>query len=118
MNRQAIQYVALDVHQATLVVSVRDEQGSVVIRATVATEAKAVVGLVRGLGSRVHIVFEEGTQAQWLHDVLKPHVERVTVCNLRGRGKLENKSDRIDADRLSELLRDRSRACITARARC
>ena len=60
----------LDVHQAALVVSVRDEQGSIVMRATVATEAKAIVGLVRRLGSRVHIAFEEGTQAQWMHDVL------------------------------------------------
>ena len=50
MKQQAIQYVALDVHQATLVVTVRDEQGSIVMRATVATEAKAIVGLVRGLG--------------------------------------------------------------------
>ena len=55
MKQQAIQYVALDVHQATLVVSVRDEQGAVVMRATVATNAKAVVGLMQGLGSRVHV---------------------------------------------------------------
>jgi hypothetical protein len=52
LKQQAIQYVALDVHQATLVVSVRDEQGSIVMRATVATEATAIVSLVRGLGSR------------------------------------------------------------------
>jgi hypothetical protein len=71
----------------------------------VATEAKAIVGLVRGLGSRVHIAFEEGTQAQWLHDVLTKHAERVIVCNTRGRGESGNKSDRVDADRLSELLR-------------
>ena len=105
MKQQAIQYVALDVHQATLVVSVRDEQGSIVMRATVATEAKAIAGLVRGLGSRVHIAFEEGTQAQWLHYVLAPHAERVIVCNTRGRGDIGNKSDRVDADRLSELSR-------------
>src|SRR5215210_2685051 len=105
MKQQAIQYVALDVHQATLVVSVRDEQGSVVMRGTVATEAKTVVALVRGLRGRVHLAFEEGTQAQWLHDVLKPHVERVIVCNTRGRGEISNKNDRVDADRLSELLR-------------
>jgi hypothetical protein len=55
------------------------------MRATVATEAKAIVGLVRGLGGRVHLAFEEGTQAQWLHDVLVPHAERVVVCNTRGR---------------------------------
>ena len=37
--------------------------------------------------------------------MLEPHAERVTVCSLRGRGETGNKSDRIDADRLSELLR-------------
>ena len=89
MKQQAIQHVALDVHQATLVVSVRDEQGAVVMRATAATEAKAIVGLTRGLGSRVHLVFEEGTQARWLYDLLKPHVERVVVCNTRGRGSTD-----------------------------
>jgi hypothetical protein len=82
MKQQAIQYVALDVHQPTLVVSVRDEQGSMVMRAPVATEAKAIVGLLRGAGPRVHVVFEKGTQAQWLHDVLTPHAERVVVCNI------------------------------------
>jgi hypothetical protein len=34
MKQQAIPYLAFDVHPATLVVSVRDEQGSIVMRAT------------------------------------------------------------------------------------
>jgi len=34
-----------------------------------------------------------------------PHAERVIVCNVRGRSETTNKSDRIDADGLSELLR-------------
>ena len=105
MKNQAIQYLALDVHQATVVASLRDESGKVEMRATVATEAKAILKLVKGVGPRVHVAFEEGTQAQWLHDVLAPHVERVVVCNIRGRGETGNKNDRIDADRLSELLR-------------
>ena len=74
MKDQAIQYLALDVHQATTVVSVRDESGAVRMRATVPTEARAILGLVKGLGRRVHVVFEEGAQAQWLHDLLVPHV--------------------------------------------
>src|SRR5689334_20789289 len=105
MKNQAIQYLALDVHQATTVATMRDEQGSIRMRATVATESSAIVGLVRGLGARVHVVFEEGTQAQWLHDLLEPHAESVTVCNVRGRSEMTNKSDRIDADGLSEMLR-------------
>jgi len=105
MKNQAIQYLALDVHQATTVATVREESGSIRMRATVATEAGAIVALVRGLGSRVHVAFEEGTQAQWLHDLLQPYAERVIVCNVRGRSETTNKSDRIDADWLSEMLR-------------
>lgn len=105
MKQQAIQYLAFDVHQATTVASVRDQNGSVVMRATVATEARAILQLVKSVGPRVHVAFEEGTQAQWLHDLLTDHAERVIVCNVRGRSETTNKSDRIDADGLSEMLR-------------
>jgi transposase len=105
MKQQAIQYLALDVHQATTVATVRTESGSIRMRATVATEASTIMGLVRGLGPNVQVVFEEGTQAQWLHDLLVPHAGRVVVCNVRGRSETSNKSDRIDADWLSEQLR-------------
>ena len=105
MKNQAIQYLAFDVHQATTVATVRDEHGAIRLRATVPTEASAILALVRGLGGRVHIAFEEGTQAQWMHDLLVPYAERVIVCNVRGRSETTNKSDRIDADGLSEMLR-------------
>ena len=105
MKNQAIHYLGLDVHQATVVASLRDESGKVVMRATVETEAKAILRLVQSAGPRVHVAFEEGTQAQWLHDLVIDHAERVIVCNVRGRSETTNKSDRIDADELSELLR-------------
>ena len=105
MKQQATQYLALDVHQATSVVTVRDAGGAIRMRATVPTEAKAIVDLVKGFGPRVHVPFEEGTQAQWLYDLLQPQAERVVVCNVRGRSETSNKSDRIDADWLSEQLR-------------
>jgi hypothetical protein len=76
MKQQAIQHVALDVHQPTLVVSVRDEQGSIVMRATLATEASSCEALGHGCISR-----SRKGQAQWLHDVLTKHAERVIVCN-------------------------------------
>jgi hypothetical protein len=88
MKQQAIQYVALDVHQATLVVSVRDEQGSMVMRAT--GEGDRRPG--QGPRTRVHITFEEGTQAQWLHDLLTKHAERVIIGNTRGRGEIGNRA--------------------------
>jgi hypothetical protein len=106
MKQQAIQYLAMDVHQATVVASLRDESGRVLMRSTVATEAKAILALIASGGPRVHVAFEESTQAQWLHhNLLIGHVERVIVCNVRGRNGTENKNGRIDADGLSELLR-------------
>jgi len=52
------------------------------------------------------VTFEEGTCAAWLHDLLKPHVTEVLVCNPRKNAllKVGNKSDRIDAGKLAELL--------------
>jgi hypothetical protein len=81
MKEQAIQYRAMDVHQATVVACVRDERGAITMKATVPTEARAILSLVRGAGSRVHVVFEEGTQAQWLHDLLQqPRRDRSRTC--------------------------------------
>jgi transposase len=105
MKQQATHYLGLDVHQATTVATCRNESGSVVLKATVPTEAKAIVALVRGQGPDVHVAFEEGTQAQWLHDLLQPVAERVIVCNVRGKSALSNKNDDIDSDELSEQLR-------------
>lgn len=105
MKDQALQYLALDVHQATTVATIRNHQGGVDLRATVPTEAHAILQLVRAAGPRVWVAFEEGTQSQWLHDILEPHAEKVIVCNSREMKERGNKNDRIDADRLAELLR-------------
>jgi len=105
MKHQAIQYLAFDVHQATTVANLREESGAVVMRATVPTEAKAIVRLVESAGPRVHVAFEEGTQAQWLHDLLLPHAERVVVCSKRGSSPVVNKNDGLDAERMSDDLR-------------
>ena len=53
------------------------------------------------------MTFEEGTCAAWLYDLLKPHVANLVVCNPRKNALLKygNKSDRIDARKLAELLR-------------
>ena len=53
------------------------------------------------------MTFEEGTSAAWLHDLLKPHVSHLVVCDPRKNALLKDgsKSDRIDARKLAELLR-------------
>jgi transposase len=103
--KRTTKYVAMDVHQTTTLASVRDEGGGVIARATLPTEEAAIVEFYRGMRGAVHVTFEEGTQAQWLHDLLEPLVDRVVVCDRRGKSRRGNKGDRVDADELSELLR-------------
>ncbi len=98
-------YVGLDVHQATTVVSVREESGRVIARTILPTEETPLVEYLRGMRGTIHVAFEEGTQAQWLCDLLTPVVHRVIVCNRRGEPKGGNKADQHDADELSDLLR-------------
>ena len=98
-------YAALDVHQTTTTASVREEGGRVIARAVLSTEEGAIVEFFGGMRGRIQVAFEEGTQAQWLHDLLEPLVDRVVVCDRRGKSRGGNKGDQVDADELSELLR-------------
>jgi len=103
--KRTSKYVALDVHQASTVASVREEGGRVIARGIVPTDECAITEFFHGMRGAVQVVFEEGTQAQWLHDLLAPLVEQVVVCDRRGEGRRGNKGDQVDADQLAELLR-------------
>ncbi|MEK7756741.1 MAG: transposase [Planctomycetota bacterium] len=103
--KRTTKYVALDVHQATTVTSVREESGRVLARSVLETHGPSIVEFLRGMRGAIHVAFEEGTQSQWLHDLVAPLVDRVVVCDRRGQGRQGNKGDQVDADQLSELLR-------------
>lgn len=70
--KQTTKYVGLDVHQATTVTAVREESGRVIARSVLPTDASALLECFRGMRGAIHVAFEEGTQAQWLHDLLVP----------------------------------------------
>src|ERR1700687_2004896 len=99
-------YIGLDVHQATLSATVLDCTGKLVMESILETKAATILQFIHGLRGSLHVTFEEGTCAAWLHDLLKPHVTEVLVCNPRKNASLKmgNKSDRIDAHKLADLL--------------
>ncbi|MGH7264066.1 MAG: IS110 family transposase [Candidatus Rokuibacteriota bacterium] len=103
--KRTTKYVALDVHQATTVAAVREESGRVIARSVLPTEAGALLEFFGGMRGAIHVALEEGTQAQWLHDLLLPRVDRVVVCDRRGTPRHGNKGDQVDADQLADLLR-------------
>ena len=103
--KRTTKYVGLDVHQATTVASVRDRSGRVIARAILPTDEAALGDFFQGMRGAVNVAFEEGTQAQWLHDLLAPLTHSVTVCNLRGEPRRPgNKADVKDADSVSRRL--------------
>ena len=72
--KRTTKYVAFDVHQATTVASVREESGRVIARSVLPTDSGALTEFVRGMRGARHVTFEEGTQAQWLYELLAPLV--------------------------------------------
>src|SRR5258706_16042189 len=103
--KRTTKYVAFDVHQATTVASVREESGRVIARSVLPTDSGALTEFVRGMRGARHVTFEEGTQAQWLYELLAPLVDRAIVCDRRGAPRQGNKGDQVDAHHLSQLLR-------------
>jgi hypothetical protein len=76
------------------------------MEATLETKAETILQFICGLRGGLHVTFEEGTCAAWLHDLLKPHVTEVLVCDPRKNAllKVGNKNGREDARKLAELL--------------
>jgi len=98
-------YIGMDVHMATTVISVVDSIGKVVSEAILETKSTTIIDFLKSQRGTIHVAFEEGTQAAWLHDLIYPHVSEVLVCNPREIHDYDNKDDKGDAKRIAELLR-------------
>ena len=100
-------YIGMDVHQATISVAVMDSKGKLMMECIIETKAATILEFIQGVCGTLAVTFEEGTSAAWLHDLLKPHVSKIVVCDPRKNALLTDgsKSDRIDARKLAELLR-------------
>jgi transposase len=96
----------MDVHKESISMAVMNFAGKVVMECVIETKASTILQFIHGLTGDLQITLEEGTWAAWLHDLLKPHVTKLVVCNPRRNALLKDgpKSDRIDARKLAELL--------------
>ena len=100
-------YVGLDVHQASSCIAVLNADGKSVMESAVETSASTILDFLKGLRGHVRVTFEQGTHAAWLYDVLKQTTATVIVCDPRRNRLLHdgNKSDKVDARKLAQLLR-------------
>ena len=99
----SIKYIGMDVHMESISICVRNSVGKIVMESVIETKASTILQFLDGLRGDLRVVFEEGTWATWLYDLMKPHATEVLVCNSRKNAvRKGSKSDRIDARKLSE----------------
>jgi len=72
-------YLGMDVH--AIVMAVLNGRGKQVMESIIETEASSILQFIHGLGGELHVTWEEGTWAAWLHDLLQPKVQQVLVCD-------------------------------------
>ena len=87
MNQE--KYIGMDVHQATISVAVMDARGKLLMECLLETKAATILEFIQGLKGTLAVTFEEGTSAAWLHDLLKPHVSQLVVCDPRKNALLQ-----------------------------
>lgn len=96
-------YVGVDAHAASCTLAVVGSSGRRLRSIVVETNGRTLVEAVKGIGGRLHICLEEGTQSAWLYELLEPHaVEVVVMVAPETRGP---KSDKRDAWTRAEELR-------------
>jgi len=79
------------------------------------TSEQMLIDSVKDLPGEVHVLVEECELSGWAYRALLPHAKTVTVCDPRRNAwvaKGQNKSDRVDAEKLAELLRMKSYSAV------
>jgi transposase len=96
-------FIGLDAHGQSCTLCVMGPSGKRLGHHVVETNGKALVERIRSIAGERHVCMEEGTQSEWLHEILQAHAQRIVVTQpLRREG---NKSDEIDGWSLADLLR-------------
>lgn len=102
-------YVGLDVHKRTVVVSLLDSEGKLVLRSTIACTRSAIEKFAKEKLEPTDVVALEATTNSWtVAEILEPHVARVVVSNpLKTKAIAEStiKTDKVDSETLARLLR-------------
>ena len=101
-------FIALDTHCEFCEMVAISSTGRIVKRERCDTTISALVTLLETIRRPRIVTFEEGPLADWLARNLRPHVEKLLVCEPRRNAliaKGSDKDDPIDAEKLAQLLR-------------
>jgi transposase len=101
-------FIALDTHCEFCEMAAISSSGKIIQRGRCETSIPALVAALDTVRRPRTLTFEEGPLADWLARNLRPHVERLIVCDPRRNAliaKEGDKDDPLDAERLAQLLR-------------
>jgi transposase len=104
----AAHFIGLDTHCEFSEMAVVSSTGRLLKRQRSATAIPALVEALETVRRPRVLTFEEGPLADWLARHLRPHVDRLLVCDPRRNAlvaKESDKDDPIDAEKLAQLLR-------------
>ena len=102
-----IKYIGMDVHKEAVVIAVLNGSGKLVMETIVEDPSEQHSADHPRSPGRVACDLGRRNLGGWLYDLLQPQVEQVLVCNPRRNALLKegSKSDKVDAQKLAELLR-------------
>ena len=113
-------YIGLDAHASSCTLGIVGPSGKRLGSQVVETNARALIEVLRGIPRNRHLCLEEGTLSGWLYEVLKPHVEELTVAGVgKSRGQFRRLGERAKSydflvgdtvrvkNRLKSVLRSR-----------
>lgn len=100
-------YIGIDVHSGSSTVAVMGPSGKRLRQQVVDTQATVLIDMLNGIAGDRHVCIEEGELAEWLVEVLEPHVKSIVVVQIKEQAG--QKSDAKDAWALAELIRIKAR---------
>jgi transposase len=96
-------YIGIDVHSQTCTVAVMSGAGKHLREFVVETNGRTLMDAIKGIAGDKHVCLEEGTQSNWVVELLQPIAARVVV--IQPEKRCGQKSDSVDARHLAERLR-------------
>ena len=87
-------YIGLDAHTSSCTLAVVGPSGRRLQSQGMETNAKALISFIGTIPKDRHLCLEEGTHANWLYEVLSPHVQEIVVAGVeQSRGPKSDKRD-------------------------
>jgi hypothetical protein len=108
----SVKYIGMDVHTESISIAVRNSLGKIVMESVIETKASTLLQFLDGLRGDLRVVFEEGTWATWLYELLKP-TQGAKIAHVPARPQ-----ERMDRRYSSAGVRSRIRKRIPGNLAC